>query len=506
MEHVVARHVEAAPSSPAVEDVDGRRISYGELWAAAGRLAALLNEFGSNRGDLVAVALEPSIELVVAALGIARSGAAYVLLDPNSPPLRNGLIVDEVGAKVVVERSGQPAWSGSDGVRSITLPLPSTSAAPHEPSSAHEDPEDSLYIAYTSGSTGRPKGAVAPHRAVLHFVRDTRLCRLQRHDRVASLSSPSSDATTFELWKPLSAGASIVVLPKVLEVGLESWLDAIHDRGISVMFIMAGLLELVTRERPDAFRSLATVVFGGEAVHPDVVRRVCATAPPRRLVLGYGPTETTVFATCFECTTQSLSRRERIPLGHPLDSYVVDVLDTGLRPVPPGGVGELCIGGPAVARGYFAQKELTARSFVSRPGNTGEVIYRSGDLVRQLPDGMLEFVSRADRQIKLRGYRIELEEVERAVVATGLVHSAVVAKLDDPAPHLVCFYIPASGFAAVHDPAIELAADAATRLPGYMIPARWIAVSNMPRTTIGKIDRAALIEMCVTADRGSVNG
>jgi amino acid adenylation domain-containing protein len=492
LEQLVERQASARPEKCVVQEHTGRALSYRQLWQESGRLAATLARLGIGRGHAVAVALDRSIELVVAVLGIARSGAAYVLLDPQSPPARNQLMVDEVDARALVEPAVRPTWSPSCAGHHIVLPLEETAPLGAVPPAGGGDDEDILYYAFTSGSTGRPKGVVVPHRAVAHFVLEPRLCSLSPRARVASLSSPASDATTLEIWKPLALGATVVVLPHPLELEAHDWPVVLQDSGVSTMFMMAGLVELICRDNPAVFASVDTLVFGGEALNPATARRICEAGPPRHLVLGYGPTETTVFASSFECTPRSLDGRDRIPLGSPLGGYSLLVLDEQRRSVDPGAVGELYVGGPAVARGYVARPELTAERFVALPGHG--TTYRSGDFVRQHPDGLLEFVGRVDRQVKLRGHRIELEEVERAVLATGKVDRAVVELLDGEGPaHLVCFYqASASTGAGAGDLAFELPAALSRRLPGYMIPARWMA-SDLPLTSIGKVDRAGLV-------------
>ncbi|WP_203856109.1 amino acid adenylation domain-containing protein [Plantactinospora mayteni] len=492
----MASHVRQRPEAVAVRDQQGRALSYAELWRRSGRLAAALNRRGIGRGDIVVIALDRSLELVEAVLGAARSGAAYVLLDPVSPPLRNAHIVADVRAAAIVETAAPAPWRPASDVPRIVLPLDGDDdpdgddAGSFDAADLAVGDDDLLYVAYTSGSTGRPKGVMASHRAVTHFVADTALVELTPSDTVASLASPASDATTFELWKPLASGSTIVVLPAIAELTVEDWAPLIERSGLSVMFVMPGLLELVAREQPAAFAGLDTLVFGGEALDPGTARRVCEAGKPRRLVLGYGPTETTVFATSFDCTAESIARRDRIPLGTALDGYDLAVLDPGLRAVPSGETGELCIGGRGVADGYLAQPHVSAERFVDHP-EFGR-IYRSGDLVRRLPSGDLEFVGRLDRQVKIRGYRVELEEVERSVLASGLVISAAVERIESPAAaYLACYFVPLPG-AAPENPAVALAAAVATRLPGYMIPARWIPLPQMPRNGIGKIDRAAL--------------
>jgi amino acid adenylation domain-containing protein len=488
---LVAAQVASAGDRPAVVDMAGRQLTYRELWWRAGRLARELAEAGVERGQPVLLGIDRSIEMVVAILGVARAGGWYVLLETQAPPERNQLIQDEVGAVIVVDSADQPDVPVPSGLQRLTLsprdPVPT--ADPAQFLVPDGDSADICYVAYTSGSTGRPKGVVAPHHAVTNFVRGRRLCRLAPGDRVASLSNPTSDATTFEIWSTLAAGATVVVLPHVYELTGADWPRVLTSQRVSAMFMMAGLVALVAAEQPAAFASLDTLVFGGEALPIEIARDICRHGPPNRLVLGYGPTETTVFATSFDCTLESLSGLTQIPLGTPLENYSLHIEEADLEQASPGQTGELLVGGPGVAAGYLGRPDLTAQRFV--PGPTRDSVrYRTGDVVTRDEQGRLMFVSRVDRQVKVRGFRVELEEVERAVLATGSARTAVVEKVEDG--YLACFYEPATDR---EDTPIELTKAISTRLPGYMIPARWVRLSSLPRTPNGKVDRARLLSL-----------
>jgi amino acid adenylation domain-containing protein len=496
-EWLVYRQVEARPEACAVRDRAARSLTYQQMWRTSGWLAAELIRRGVGRGDVVAIALDRGLELIQAIVAVARTGAAYVLLDPASPPARNAFIVAETGAVALVGMPDPVPWQPA-----VTIPVVSPPAASSGAGGTGQDDAvpaldpaadgDLLYIAYTSGSTGRPKGVLATHRAVAHFVADTALAEITPHDVVASVSSPASDATTFESWKALAVGASIVILPPVTELTAEDWRPVLRREGVSVMFLMAGLLDLIARQEPGTFAGMGTLIFGGEALDPQVAMAVCEHGPPARLVLGYGPTETTVFATAYRCTPSSLRGRDRIPLGSPLDGYTLTVVDPDLAPVRPGEVGELLIGGPALADGYLQRPQITAERFLATPGGP---VYRSGDMVRVSDLGELMFCFRSDRQVKIRGYRVELEEVERVVLGTGLVNAAIVDQVPGKtgASHLICYYIPNTGLEPDPDlSAVTLAAAAAGQLPGYMVPARWVPTAAMPLNGIGKVDRARL--------------
>ncbi|MFE7356926.1 amino acid adenylation domain-containing protein [Streptomyces sp. NPDC057543] len=486
---LVERWVRRRPAELAVHDpVTGARLTYTQLWQRSGRLAAALVGRGVQPGDLVAVDLPRSADLVVAFLGIARAGAAYLPLDLQAPPERVAELLAESGAVAAVtgERTRVPASTP-------VLRADGGDDAGRPPVLVTRSDEDPLYVTYTSGSTGRPKGVAVPHRAVERLVEGAEYCPIEPGDPVASTCNPAFDVTTCEIWSTLCAGGTVVPLPTVTDLALDEWVALVRDQGIAVMFLTTSLFHTVAWELPGAFSSLETLVVGGEQLDLAAVRRVLSAGGPRRLVNGYGPTEATAFATWFLCAEESLAGRERIPIGRPLQRTTAYVLDDELRQVPVGEPGELCLGGPGVALGYLHREELTAERFVTAP-STGERLYRTGDLARLLPDGELEMLGRRDRQVKLRGFRIELEEVERAAVATGLVEAAFVEKTDDS--NLAGCVLPdASADVARADLPGALSARLAERLPNYMIPARWLVLDELPIGSTGKADRARMLEL-----------
>ncbi|MFS8097174.1 non-ribosomal peptide synthetase [Lentzea alba] len=463
VETQVGRH----PHACAVTDPrSGVSLTYQELWQRSGDLAATLTALGVAEGEIVAVDGGRSVGMVVAMLGIARAGAAYLPLDAHAPAERISALLEEAEVRFVVGNGASLA-----GVRRVE-------ALPGKSFDAGQIGQDApFYVNYTSGSTGRPKGVVVPHRAVVRLVSNPVFCTIEPGDRVANQSNPAFDATTFELWNTLTAGATVVVLPAITELRIDDWLALVRDSGITTMFLTTSLFHLVARERPASLGGLKTVIAGGEQMDLALTRRMLEAGPPARLVNGYGPTETTTFATYFDCTLESLAGLDRVPVGFALQDTTLHLVDD-----------ELCIGGPGVALGYLHRPELTAERFVSDPAS-GKLMYRTGDLARRLPDGALELLGRRDRQVKLRGFRIELEEIEQAIVATGLADSAFVEKVGEgPAASLVGFVLPRT---SVDGSSLSEALRA--KLPAYMVPARWHVLSSVPFGPTGKVDRAALL-------------
>lgn len=503
---VVARWVEAQPDARAVRDpAAGRELSYRELWQRAGWLAAELAHRGVRRGDLVPIAQDRSVDLIVTFLGILRCGAAYLPLDGLAPTSRLADVVAESGSRVIVWSPGAATaapgrWVGiqdwlPEGVEPLHVPDRDPGLPVPAVTGERDDP---AYVNFTSGSTGRPKGVVVPHRAVLRLALNARFCTVRAGEQVASSANPAFDATTFEVWNALCGGATVVVFPSVTELLMDEWTALIRAERIDAMFLTTSLFHTVARESAGAFASVGTVVVGGEQLELGAVRRVLAAEPPGRLVNGYGPTETTTFAAYFDCTDESLEDLDRVPVGFALQETTLHLLDADLNEVPVGETGELCVGGQGVALGYLARPELTAERFVTLPA-TGERIYRTGDTGRLLAGGAVELFGRTDRQVKLRGFRIELEEIERTALACGLADSAFVEKIGEgPTASLVGFVLPSrEGAAGIDRDELPAALNRSLgqTLPSYMLPSRWLVLDRVPFGSTGKADRAQLVKL-----------
>lgn len=446
---LLEEHVIATPDAVAVEyPYDETTLTYQQLGARANQLAAHLTACGVRPKDHVVVCLPAGADLVITLLAVIRAGAAYVLVDPGHPLERRRLIVRDCAARAVVAPAEYAADHEDQGP--VTVPLdtlaPYLGQLPTTTPSFAPDPSDTAYVCYTSGTTGTPKGAVIPHRAVLDLVGSTDYVKLTPDDRVAQAANPAFDAVTFEIWAPLVAGACVVGLPKDVVVDPPAFERAVRDHGVSVLFLTTALFNQIARERPAAFASLSVLMFGGEACDPRKVRAVCDAGPPTRLLHVYGPTETTTFATWHEVSRPADDART-LPIGRPIGATIAHVLDPEGRPVPPGSVGELHLGGPCLAAGYLGRPDLTAERFVDDPfGAVGDRLYRTGDRVVLGTDNAIEFLGRADNQVKLRGFRIELGEIEAALtVHPGVADAAVsVHEVAEDDRRLVAHVVPAA--------------------------------------------------------------
>ena len=479
------------PQAPAVVWTEGGGeavMTYGELTGRAGRLADQLRAAGVGQETPVVLDLERSPDLVVAMLAVLQAGGAYVPVDPSDPEERRAYLVEDSGARVRV------------GSSLLVSPLPGQGRGEPGEGPGVRAPggltADALaYVIYTSGSTGRPKGVAVPHRAIVRLCRNTDYIHLGPGDRVAHLSNTAFDAATFEVWGALLNGAALVVIPRETVLVPADLGQEFRRRRVTATFLTTSLFHELVREAPETLHDedgggLRHLLFGGEAPSPDRVREALAAAgPDLRLVNVYGPTESTTFA-MFHAIDRvvAVPAGERVPLGRPIANTRVWVLDRGLRLIPPGAPGELCIGGDGLARGYLGRPDLTAERFVPNPFENGDRLYRTGDLTRLRLDGNLEYLGRLDGQVKIRGFRIELGEIESALESCPGVRSAAVVVQDQEDGKRLVAYLTLDGSAEGTDPRAFLSA----RLPAAMIPASFVTLESFPLTPSGKIDRRAL--------------
>lgn len=493
------RTPEAVALTLPVVTSSGNSVTYGELDRRAGLLAARLAEAGVRTGDLVGVAIQRGVELVVAQLAILRAGAAYVPLDPTYPQGRLEFIARDAGLSICV---GAGATLALSGVRWLDARHGADHRGSNLPSRGHDieplvpvevGPEAPAYLMYTSGSTGQPKGVAVPHRAILRLVTDQQYARLDETRAVLHLAPPTFDAATFEVWGPLLNGGRCVIAPPMDVPDLALIGRVIREGGVTTAWLTASLFNATVDRAPEILRGVEEILTGGEALSVPHVRRAQALIPGAQLVNGYGPTESTTFACCYRIPNPLPADLRSVPIGKPLHETVALVLDEAMQPVPPGVEGELHLGGSGLALGYWGRPELTAERFVADPFGVSSVgvLYRTGDRARLLPSGDLEFCGRRDDQVKIRGHRIELGEVESVLRGIEGVRDAAVVVGEDGRGdrRLACYWVP-DGAAPLTS--AEVRARLEALLPAYMIPARFVVVESLPTTSNGKLDRASL--------------
>ncbi|MER5425520.1 non-ribosomal peptide synthetase [Streptosporangium roseum] len=485
-----AEQVGRTPDAVAVSSGDVR-LTYRELDERANQMAHRLLSLGAGPEVPVAVLMERSVDVVVAILGIVKAGAFYLPVHDAYPLERKQWIMDQSGAPVLLTdeamrarglpRGGQVLIAGAD--RELA-------ASPVSDPGTATDPDQLAYVIYTSGSTGHPKGVAVTHRDVLGLAFD-QIWDTGRHERVLMVAPYAFNVSTYELWVPLLHGGQIVVAPPGdLDVGVLRRL--IGEERITGVHLTAGLFRVVADEAPECLAGVREVLTGGDVIAPTAVRRVLEACPDTVVRAMYGATEMTLFST-HSPLTAPYEAGSVVAIGGPMDDVRLHILDDRLGPVPAGAVGELYISGRGVARGYFGRPDLTAERFVADPfGGAGERMYRTGDLMRRNDDGLLEFMGRANDQVKILGFRVELAEVE-AVLARypGLAHIAVVARETEAGEkRLVGYVVPETG--DLDTPALR--AHAMDSLPEYMVPTVFVTMDALPLTPNGKLDRRALPE------------
>jgi len=468
--------VEKTPESTALIFEDNV-YTYRELDTVSTRLANyLLNCYDFEIEDLVGVKLDNSEWQIISILAILKVGCAYVPIDTNYPAQRIVYMEEDSACKITIDEDVLKAFNNEIKL-SNTLP-------------AVQGSSDHLaYVMYTSGSTGNPKGVMIEQKSIVRLVKSTNFYQFSTTDVLLSTGAFSFDATTFEYWGTLLNGACLILSSKDTLLDSDLLSREIEERGVNVMWFTAGWLQMLVDTSITLFSPLATVLAGGDKLSPKHIEKLKNTYPELEIINGYGPTENTTFSLTYNIPDVVGD----IPIGYPINNSTAYILSENLDVQPIGVVGEICLGGDGLSRGYLNHPELTAEKFVKDRFRESGTLYKTGDLGRWLPDGKIAFMGRKDNQVKIRGYRIELGEIEHALLSHAEISQAVVMIKDMHNTKEIVAYI-------VNDSLIdkqELRTSLRVMLPDYMLPSYYVLLDTIPLTSNGKVDRKCLPEVTI---------
>ena len=482
-----SEQVDKTPDAIAVV-FDQEQLTYHQLNQRANQLAHHLQSLGVGPEVLVGICVERSFEMVVGLLGILKAGGAYVPLDPNYPQERLTFMVEDAKVSVLLTQTNLVA----------KLPPSSTTVCLDQPDLVEGwstlvlappmiKADNLAYVIYTSGSTGRPKGVSVIHRNVVRLVKQTNFMEFSTDDVFLQLAPISFDAATLEIWGPLLNGGKLVILPphqpSLLELG-----QALQRHQITTLWLTAGLFHLMVEEHLADLQGLKWLLAGGDVLSVSHIYKAVQGLPNCQVINGYGPTENTTFTCCYP--VQEVEPTDRsIPIGYPIANTQVYILDEQQNPVPIGVSGELYTGGDGVARGYHNHAGLTEAKFIENPFGQGR-LYKTGDLVRYLCDGKIEYLGRIDHQVKIRGFRIELGEIEAVLSSHPQIQQTVVVVTEDIPGNkrLVAYYVSEDQSLTTN----QVREFLKQKLPDYMVPSAFITLETLPLTPNGKVDRKAL--------------
>ncbi|MFW6359360.1 MAG: non-ribosomal peptide synthetase [Chroococcales cyanobacterium] len=456
----------------------------------------------------VGICLDQSAEAIAAMLAVLKAGGIYVPLNPNYPVERLHFMIEDAGIGVVITRSEFADLFPNTQVICLEEDWDAIAQESNENLSSSVPSNGLAYIIYTSGSTGIPKGVMVPHRAVNRLVLNTNYIQIEASDRIAQVANLAFDAATFEIWGALLNGAQLMGIDREITLSPTDFVRELQQQEISILFLTTALLNQTVSQIPNGLRSLKYLLFGGEMVNVDRVRSLLKEGKPQHLIHVYGPTENTTFSTWYE-VQEIPENATTIPIGQAIANTQVYLLDENLHPVPPGVSGEIYLGGDGLANGYLNRAELTAEKFIDSPfldnrlhpqkfslfkGGRGDPLssklYKTGDRALYRPNGNIEFLGRTDSQIKLRGFRVELGEIETAIAQYSPIETAVVILREvEKDRQLIAYVVPKASTTPTER---ELRSFLKTKLPAYMLPAAFVLLNQLPLTANGKVDSKAL--------------
>ena len=486
IQELFEEQVMKTPNKPAVV-FEGEQLTYEELNEKCNSIASLLREKGVKPDVLVGIMVEKSLDMIIAILGVLKSGAAYLPIDPSYPRERIEYMLED--SKVNIILSSDSAMKDLDFKGEILdLKKAELNKQVKDNPEIINSSKDLAYVLYTSGTTGRPKGVMVEHKSVVRLIKNTNYIEFNGEDRILQTGSIVFDASTFEIWGALLNGLSLYLCRNEIIIDAQKLENAINENNITILWLTSELFNQVTQQNLGVFRNLRYLLVGGDVLSPKYINLVRETYVDLKIINGYGPTENTTFS-----TTHHINKcyNINIPIGEPIANSKAYIVDKNNMLSGIGVCGELCVSGDGLARGYLNNPELTKEKFINNPFEQGAKMYKTGDLARWLPSGSIEFLGRIDNQVKLRGYRIEPLEIERQIYQNDKVKAAVVIlKENDNKEKYLCAYV----VSEISLEELNLKAYLREYLPEYMIPSYITQVDEMPMTSNGKLDKKALPE------------
>ena len=462
-------------------------ITYRDLDEKTNRLAHTLKKSGVSENTPVGIIAEKSIDIITGILGILKAGGGYVPVDPDYPLQRINFIIEDSGCSVILV---QDKYSGIDihGVRMLSLNADSSFSDDMAEVPLKSTPEDLAYIMYTSGTTGMPKGSMIHNMGVVRLVRNINYMELTHEDRILLTGAIVFDATTFEIWGALLNGGTLYIVEKETILNPKALGEELINNGITVLWLTSALFTQIAESRTDIFRKLKYLLSGGDVLSAQHINKVRRDNPALKVINGYGPTENTTFSTTYLIEKDF---DNNIPIGKPISNSTAYIFDPYLNYQPIGVIGELYVGGDGLSMGYLKREDLNKTSFIYNPHNQGERLYKTGDRAKWLPDGNIEFHGRIDNQLKIRGFRVELDEIAAVLSEINGVVEAVIkpVKLQEGDLRLAAFLNVNETFSL---DTIELTGIVKKKLPSFMVPSVFKLMRGFPSTINGKTDRNAL--------------
>ncbi len=479
--------VRRIPNKTAVVFYD-TKFTYCELNEKANRLAYYLQTHPLEKEDVIAVFLDKSIEMIISILAILKVGACYLPIDTQYPTSRVNYMLNDSKAKLILASKKTSSLLATD-IEIIDVDLDCEFYNSNMPSNIlpKSSSSDLAYIMYTSGSTGNPKGVMIEQKSIVRLVKDTNFISFEENDRILQTGSIVFDACTFEIWAALLNGLELYLITKNDLLTVSTFETFLKNYNITILWLTAPLFNQICEQNPSVFKSVRCLLTGGDVLSPKHIRMVKSANPNLTVINGYGPTENTTFSCCF---TISSMYDHSIPIGTPITNSSCYVVSKSGNLLPIGVPGELWVGGHGVARGYLNNEALTKKAFVTDFFNSSRV-YKTGDLVKWLPDGNIEFIGRIDHQVKIRGFRVELNEINAKILQFSNIRESITITCEHQNDKFICSYVV---FQSGND--IEELKDFLKKsLPNYMVPSFIIPLDALPINTNGKVDKKRLPEV-----------